>query len=143
MIEVKLAATRAEIDNCIRLRWTVFVEEQGYLPSEEVDAHDWGDAVHALASIDGIPCGTGRFIFLEKGLAKIQRMAVIDDVRRKGVGRALIEFLEREARSRGAVRFMLWSQLHAQPFYEKSGYRALGDVFDDGGQPHVRMEKPA
>jgi predicted GNAT family N-acyltransferase len=143
MIEVHVAATKAEIDNCIRLRMTVFVEEQGFRPSEEVDAHDSTDAVHALATIDGVPCGAARFIFVEKDLAKIQRMAVIDDVRGKGVGRELLAFLEREARSRGATRFFLWAQLHARPFYEKSGYAASGEVFDDGGSPHIRMDKSA
>jgi predicted GNAT family N-acyltransferase len=143
MIEVRLAHSPEEIDNCLRLRWTVFVEEQGVRPSEEVDVRDHADAMHALALLDGIPCGTGRVVFEAPGLAKIQRMAVIDDARGRGVGRALLVFLEDEARVRGAERFKLDAQVRARPFYEKAGYRAVGEVFEDARIPHIRMAKIA
>ena len=143
MIEIRNARTPDEVDNCLRLRWTVFVEEQGVRPSEEVDARDRTDALHALALLDGIPCGTGRVIFEAPGLAKIQRMAVIDDTRGKGVGVALLRFLEDEASVRGATRFTLDAQVHARPFYEKAGYSAVGDEFEDARIPHIRMEKIA
>jgi predicted GNAT family N-acyltransferase len=142
MISVCHARTAEAIDNCLRLRWTVFVEEQGVRPSEEVDEHDQTDAVHALALLDGIPCGTGRFIFEAPGVAKIQRMAVIDDARGKGVGVAVLRFLEDEARVRGAERFTLDAQVQARPFYEKAGYTAFGSVFDDARIPHIQMRKP-
>ena len=147
MITVRLAETAAEIATCLRLRWTVFVEEQGVRPSEEIDAHDRTDAVHALALVDGVPAGAARLMFLEPngepGLAKLQRMAVIDDVRGRGVGRALLAFLEAEARRRGARAFTLGAQTHARAFYEKQGYAARGGEFDDAGIPHIRMDKPA
>ncbi len=70
-------------------------------------------------------------------------MAVIDDVRRRGVGSALLAFLEVEARRRGASGFLLWAQTHARQFYERAGYVATGAEFDDAGIPHVAMKKPA
>jgi predicted GNAT family N-acyltransferase len=144
MIEVRLAQGPKDVEQCLRLRWRVFVEEQGVRPSDELDAHDRADAVHALASLDGVPCGAGRFLFTGDGVAKIQRMAVVDDVRGKGVGRALLAFLEAEARRRGATRLTLWAQVRARAFYEKAGYAAAGAEFDDGtGIPHVAMEKSA
>ena len=60
MIEVRLAEKEAERRTCLRLRWTVFVEEQSVQPSLEVDEHDSSGAVHALALLDGVPAGTGR-----------------------------------------------------------------------------------
>ena len=143
MIQVRLAESPEDVATCLRLRWTVFVEEQGVRPSEEVDAHDHADAVHAIASLDGVPCGAGRFVFVAPGVAKIQRMAVIDDVRGCGVGRALLSFLEDEARRRGASRLLLWAQTHARPFYEGAGYGAEGGEFDDAGIPHIAMQKRA
>ena len=142
MIEVRLARSARELEQCLRLRWTVFVEEQGVRPSDELDGHDRTDAVHALALLDGVPCGTGRFIVEPPALARIQRMAVIDDVRGHGVGRALLAFLEAEAARQGAAAFTLAAQTRARPFYEKAGYRASGAEFDDGtGIPHQRMDK--
>ncbi len=143
MIQVRLAESPDDVRACLRLRWTVFVEEQGVRPSEELDAHDHEGAVHALASLDGVLCGAGRFVFESPGVAKIQRMAVIDDVRGRGVGRALLAFLEGEARRCGASRLTLWAQTHARQFYEKAGYAASGPEFDDAGIPHVSMSKPA
>ena len=143
MIEVRVASTPAELATCLRLRWTVFVEEQGVRPSDELDGRDQTDAVHAIAALDGVPCGAGRFIFVEAGVAKIQRMAVVDDARGHGIGRALLGFLENEARRRGATKLTLDAQVHARAFYEKAGYRAHGKQFDDAGIPHMAMTKAA
>jgi predicted GNAT family N-acyltransferase len=99
--------------------------------------------VHAVALLDGVLCGAGRFVFIEPGVAKIQRMAVIDDVRRRGVGRELLKFLETEARRRGAKKLTLDAQVQARGFYERAGYRPHGAEFIDAGIPHVAMEKAA
>ena len=143
MIEVRLAQSTKDIEQCLRLRWTVFVEEQGVRPSLELDGLD-SQAVHALALLDGVPCGTGRLIFAAPGVARVQRMAVIDDARGHGVGKALLAFLEEEARHRGATKLTLSAQTRVVPFYEKAGYTACGAPFDDGTAIlHVSMEKSA
>jgi predicted GNAT family N-acyltransferase len=141
MLTVRLAESRADRETCLRLRWRVFVEEQGVPPSLEVDEHDALDAVHALGLVGSVPAGTGRVVFVEPGVAKIGRMAVIDDARGRGMGLAILRFLEGEARKRGAARLTLWAQVSAQRFYEKAGYTPSGEVFDDAGIPHVRMER--
>ena len=141
MVEVRLAENEADRRTCLRLRWTVFVEEQNVPPSLEVDEHDAADAVHALALLDRVPAGAGRFVFVDPGLVRIGRMAVVDDARGKGAGTALLQFLETEAQRRGATRFTLNAQLSARRFYERAGYRAVGAVFDDAGIPHIRMDR--
>jgi predicted GNAT family N-acyltransferase len=143
MIQVRLAESPQDVQLCLRLRWTVFVEEQGVPPSLEADEHDRAGAVHALALLDGVPCGAGRFIFVEPQVVKIQRMAVIDDARGRGAGRALLAFLEGEAKKRGARSFTLDAQVQARKFYEAAGYVAAGPLFQDAGIPHVRMDKQA
>lgn len=143
MVEVRLAESDADRRTCMRLRWTVFVEEQNVPPSLEVDEHDAKAAVHALALLDGVPAGAGRFVMVEPGIAQIGRMAVVDDARGKGVGAALLRFLEFEARRRGAKRLTLNAQVSARRFYEKAGYQAVGSIFDDAGIPHVRMHRDA
>ncbi|HYZ88252.1 MAG TPA: GNAT family N-acetyltransferase [Myxococcales bacterium] len=143
MVEVRLADSDADRRTCLRLRWTVFVEEQHVPPSLEVDEHDSAGAVHALALLDKVPAGAGRFVMLEPGVAQIGRMAVVEDARGKGIGAALLRFLEAEARRRGAKRLTLNAQVSARRFYEKAGYRAQGGIFDDAGIPHVRMERSA
>jgi predicted GNAT family N-acyltransferase len=144
MVNVRLAESPRDLEICLSLRWTVFVEEQGVPPSMEVDEHDKGDAVHALATWNGVPAGTGRFVRDGEGTAKIGRMAVVDDVRGHGIGRALLAFLEEQAKARGVAKLVLWSQVAARPFYEKAGYRTVSEKpFDDAGIAHVAMEKQA
>lgn len=150
MARVRLAESPKDRAACLRLRWTVFVEEQGVPPSLEKDAHDEPSAptLHALAEIDSargepVPAGAGRCIFVSPGVAKIQRMAVIDDARGRGVGAQLLAFLEGEARQRGAVRFTLSAQVGARGFYERVGYRAVGEVYDEAGIPHIDMQRDA
>jgi predicted GNAT family N-acyltransferase len=144
MVNVRLAESPGDRELCLSLRWTVFVEEQGVPPSMEVDEHDGSDAVHALATWNGVPAGTGRIVPDGKATAKIGRMAVVDDVRGRGIGRALLAFLEEQAKARGAEKLLLWSQVSARPFYEKAGYRNVSEKpFDDAGIPHVAMEKQA
>ena len=154
-VSIRRVLQQRDLDTCLRLRWTVFVEEQQVPPSEERDEEDHlpraGEPlppVHALAWVvsargEPVPAGTGRVSWPEPGRAKIQRMAVVDYARKLGVGRALLRLLEVEARALGAVRFTLGAQVHARGFYQREGYAAEGEIFDDAGIPHVRMEKPA
>ena len=141
MVKVRLVESPRDVETCLRIRWTVFVEEQNVPPSLERDRHDQTDAVHALALLGEVPAGAARFVFVEPGMVKIGRMAVIDDARGKGVGIAMLRFLEEEARRRGASKSTLWAQVNARRFYEKAGYTAYGEVFGDAGIPHVKMER--
>jgi len=141
MVKVRLVESPRDVETCLRIRWTVFVEEQNVPPSLERDRHDQTDAVHALALLGEVPAGAARFVFVEAGMVKIGRMAVIDDARGKGVGIAMLRFLEEEARRRGASKSTLWAQVNARRFYEKAGYTAYGEVFGDAGIPHVKMER--
>ena len=77
-------------------------------------------------------------------MAKIERMAVSEEVRQRGVGKALLAFLEAEAGRRGATKLTLSAQVRARTFYEKAGYAGSGGEYDDGtGIAHVSMEKSA
>src|SRR5256885_15299391 len=102
MVNVRLAESARDRRICLSLRWTVFVEEQGVPPSMEVDEHDSRDAVHALATWNGVPAGTGRFVVEGKGVAKLGRMAVGGDGRGRGVGRALLALPGGPGGGRGA-----------------------------------------
>jgi len=73
--------------------------------------------------------------------AKIGRMAVLASHRGTGLGALVLAALEREAAARGIHHMKLSAQLHARGFYERCGYTAHGDIYDDVGIPHIDMEK--
>lgn len=127
-----------DIALCQSLRASVFTDEQGVSQSDEVDGAD-GDAVHFLADLDGKPVGTAR-ILLKGDTAKIGRVCVLKDARGTHQGHALMIACIEWARANDFKRCVLGAQLDAMGFYEKLGFVAFGDVFDDAGIDHRNME---
>ncbi len=139
MIEVVVPASGQQVEDAFAVRVAVFVDEQGIPRSEELDDLD-ATAVHCVAYDGGVPVGAGRLLPGE-GEAKIGRMAVLKQHRGNGVGGMVLAALEREGARRGIRRFRLSAQLTARAFYERHGYTALGDAYDEVDIPHIAMEK--
>ncbi|HLX30479.1 MAG TPA: GNAT family N-acetyltransferase [Casimicrobiaceae bacterium] len=120
-----------------RIRHEVFVVEM-HVP----EALEWDDAdavsLHALA-IDARGNAIGCARLLPDG--HIGRVAVLAPWRGRGVGRALLRALVERARDRGDARVMLNAQVAAIPFYERHGFAAYGDVFDEAGIAHRAMAR--
>ena len=136
---VLIASTPQQRADAFAVRIAVFVEEQGIARSEELDDFD-ASATHCVAYVDGTPAAAGRLLLFD-GYAKIGRMAVLASHRGAGLGALVLEALEREGVARGVRHFKLSAQLHARGFYERCGYTAHGDIYDDVRIPHVDMAK--
>lgn len=129
-----------DLETCLKLRFEVFVDEQGVPPEIERDAYD-EIAIHLLARKDGEALGTAR-ILPNGDIGKIGRVCVVKSARGTGLGAALIKAALDEMRADGRfTKAALGSQVHAIPFYEKLGFAAYGEDFDDAGIPHRMMER--
>lgn len=125
----------------LKVRVEVFVDEQSVPLELEVDSDDTS-AQHWLAeSNDGQSIGCVRLVSTAGGSGKIGRLAVVKEWRSRGIAQQLMATTENYARKSGLGRLKLDAQLQAQGFYEKLGYCAEGDIFDDAGIPHRRMVK--
>lgn len=123
----------------IRIR--VFVEEQGVPLSKELDTYD-ADALHFLAIVGEKAVGTLRFRWSEKGIGKVERVAVLPEFRSDGIGSALMDAVEQHASlDLDATTLTLSAQVGALSFYKKRGYQALGEPFSECNMLHQRMEK--
>ena len=75
------------------------------------------------------------------GAAKAERVAVLEDARGRGVGRALMLALEAEADRMHATQVVLSAQEASIPFYSRLGYVPVGEPYDEAGIRHRRMCK--
>jgi predicted GNAT family N-acyltransferase len=119
------------------LRFAIFVGEQNVPPGIELDDMD-EKSLHAVAfDAQGKVVGTGRL--LPEG--KIGRMAVVRELRRAGVGAAILEALIAEAGRRGHREVRLSAQLQAAEFYRAHGFVAEGKVYEEAGILHQAMRR--
>lgn len=136
MIRIHRVTWEDEAQTLRYIRELVFIGEQGVPVELEWDEFD-PISLHLLAIEDEFkkPVGTARL--LPDG--HIGRIAVLKEWRRQGVGRALLEWMIQEMKSSGKQKAMLNAQADAVKFYEKFGFRVMGDLFIEAGIPHVRM----
>jgi predicted GNAT family N-acyltransferase len=122
------------------LRTRVFVDEQGVPPEIEQDAADaW--AVHVLSRDEaGAVVATGRLLVRGR-TAGIGRMAADPAVRGRGHGAAVLAELHRQAVLRGVTEIELHAQVTARRFYERAGYTAVGDEYEEAGIAHITMSR--
>jgi predicted GNAT family N-acyltransferase len=133
-------ATEADMPEIAALRTAVFVVEQGVPPEIEQDAAD-ATAVHVLSRDDaGRVVATGRLLLRGRS-AGIGRMATDAAVRGRGHAAAVLAELHRQAVLRGATEVELHAQLPARGFYERAGYEAVGEEYEEAGIGHITMRR--
>lgn len=147
MLIAEPVRSRDEFAEALALRIQVFVHEQGVDEASERDALDDDEStLHCVVRDDaGAVVATGRLLApaydpAGDGNPHIGRVAVAAEARGTGAGRAVMEYLEREALSlygsNGTVRIELSAQVQAAAFYEKLGYTLHGDEYLDEGIVH-------
>lgn len=142
MITCIKVKTEDDLRKCMKIRRTVFIEEQKVPETEEIDGHDHlGDPVadHFLFLKNGLPVGTIRCLKKGDNVLKIGRVAVLKEARGGGIGKEMMDLVEKMFPK--IMTFALDAQEHAIPFYEKCGYIASGEIFLDAGIRHRHMEK--
>ena len=151
---VSVAETDAERDDAFSVRRSVFVDEQGVDEDIEYDEHDEAGAaaVHFVAYDDGEPIGAARLRPTDRTghrtddaggdrTAKVERVAVAADRRGSGWGRRVMRAVESYARDDGFRWIALHAQTPVRAFYERLGYKAYGEEFEEAGIPHIAMAK--
>ena len=126
------------LDDAYAIRREVFINEQGLSEEEEFDGTDAACA-HLVAYENDIPIGTGRIMITGEDY-KIGRVAVLKAHRGKQLGLGLMQALIEACCAMGGERQILHSQTHARGFYEKLGFTAYGEEFEEAGIPHIAME---
>lgn len=134
---IRTAGGQEDFFRLIRLREAVFVLEQGVPLEIELDDLD-DRAIHFVAESGGKVVGTARLV-VEGKVGKIGRMAVEKGWRRRGIGGDLIGFIKKKADEMRLDALVLHAQETAVSFYERLGFAAEGERFEEAGLPHRKM----
>jgi GNAT superfamily N-acetyltransferase len=78
---------------------------------------------------------------VEPDKVRLRQMAVVSGLQGKGIGRVLMQFAENLARDRGYKKITMHARKLAVGFYEKQGYKLVGQEFEEVTIPHYVMEK--
>ena len=141
-IEVIKINSEEELKTAQQIRYEVFVIGQNVPAEEEIDKYE-NQCAHFLAKYDGIPCGAARWRETGSGV-KLERFAVLENYRKKGVGSALVEAVLDDIKSKPHTKdklLYLHSQISAIPLYEKFGFEKEGEIFQECDIDHYTMKK--
>ena len=72
---------------------------------------------------------------------RLRQMAVQNNLQGKGIGASMLNFAETVARDKGYKKLVMHARKTVMGFYEKLGYKAVGDEFTEVTIPHFVMEK--
>ncbi|EJS68854.1 GNAT family N-acetyltransferase [Bacillus cereus] len=141
-MQSKLITELTDLEIAFHIRKEVFVKEQGVPLADEFDTFDeiGEECKHILVYYNEIPVGTGRIRFVE-GTGKLERICILKDYRKYGLGKVIIQTLEEIACNKQAIKVKLHGQTQAEGFYKKLGYQTSSDVFMEDGIPHILMTK--
>jgi predicted GNAT family N-acyltransferase len=139
-VTFKQVSSRAELNGAFSVRRDVFIDEQNIAEEEEYDGLD-NDCLQFIARSGLKIIGTARVRFLSPEHAKIERMAVLKQFRRQGIGMRILACIEEELKGRQVTEAVLHAQMIAVPFYKACGFTAIGSTFYEAGIEHIKMQK--
>jgi predicted GNAT family N-acyltransferase len=138
-IPIRWALGPDDVRGALAVRERVFCEEQGVPRAEEIDERD-EQALHLVALDPGSlrVIGTLRLL-LDAEDAKVGRVAVEREWRRRGIAARMLSLALAQARERGCARVRLAAQMEARSVYERAGFAVESEPFEEAGIEHVWM----
>ena len=124
----------------VQLRSQILREPLGLNFSEEELEKEKDDILIVAFEEDEL-LGCCVISILDRTTFRLRQMAVLPNYQRKGIGASILNYVENIARDRGCIKIMMHSRLTAIGFYQRMGYKVVGDIFEEVGLPHRYMEK--
>lgn len=143
---MKIKQTRNTLSDtyldAVKIRQIVFVQGQGVPRHIEIDKNEALCLHFVLYDDNGKAAATCRILpDADHTTATLQRMAVLPDYRGLHLGSLLLEEVVDFCQKQGFKRMELHAQLSALAFYQKLGFKSVGQEFTEAGIEHVTMEK--
>lgn len=144
MAEVRFASgseiTAADLYALLRLRVDVFVVEQECAYPELDGADLLPGTRHVWLAEGDVVLGCLRILDDTSGVLRVGRVCTSSEARGTGAGARLMTAALDVI---GDTESVLGAQTYATGFYERFGYRAEGEPYDEDGIPHITMRRTA
>ena len=139
-IKIEAVVYQDAIEAIKNIRTTVFQEEQGVSSELEFDGLD-RDAIHFLAYWNNKAVGTARIRAVNYNAAKIERLAVLPEARKRGIGKKLMITALETILLQNKSQAIVHAQIYIAQLYQQLGFEIVGKEFDEANIPHVKMVK--
>ena len=115
------------------VRIEAMVKGFGIRLDQEIDDQDTEETQYIIALNGRYPVGTCRLNWIDEKTGKIERVCVLEDYRKKGIGKQVILEAEKWIKEQGANKILISSRIEATEFYEKLGYKVDWSTRDSHG----------
>jgi N-acetylglutamate synthase-like GNAT family acetyltransferase len=134
--------TKEELEKYYNLRFEILRKPWNQPVKSTKD--EWEDkSIHFLMldeNNNAVACGRLQLNSKEEG--QIRSMAVRDDMQGKGIGKQIIDYIEKKAGELKLKTIDLDARMNAVKFYERCGYKVIADSYLLFGViQHYKMEK--
>lgn len=141
MLEIKSPQTDSDWKAYYALRFNVLREPWKQPLGSEV-LTDEDQAIHAIAVENGEVLGVARMHESAEKQGQVRCVATATAAQGKGIGKAIMAYLEKEAKQKGWTEIVLEARENAVPFYEAIGYTIVAESYLLFGEiQHYRMQK--
>ena len=140
MIDIDFGSSR--YNELVELRYKILLEPLGL---KFLDSFRAKEANHlhigCIEQLDDKLVGGLILAPLDNEKIRLMQVAVDTVYRGEGVGRELVKYAEKRAKEAGYSQIVMHAMLSVVGFYEKLGYHAEGDIFDEQGITFLKMVK--
>lgn len=140
MIDIDFGSSR--YNELVELRYKILLEPLGLKFLDSFRAKE-ANYLHigCVEQLDDKLVGGLILAPLDNERIRLMQVAVDTVYRGEGVGRELVKYAEKRAKEAGYTQIIMHAMLSVVGFYEKLGYHAEGDVFDEQGITFLKMVK--
>ena len=140
-MEIKTPQTDSDWKAYYALRFNVLREPWNQPLGSEVLA-DEDQAIHAIAAEGEEVLGVARMHESSPNQGQVRCVAIATAAQGKGIGKAIMAYLEDQAKAKGWTEIVLEARENAVPFYRAIGYSIVAESYLLFGEiQHYRMSK--
>lgn len=140
MIDIEFGSSR--YNELVELRYKILLQPLGlkfldsFRPEEARYLH-----IGCVEMLDNKLVGGLMLAPVDDSTIRLMQVAVDTIYQGEGIGKDLVKYAEKRAKEAGYSKLVMHAMLFVVDFYEKMGYSAEGDVFEEQGITFLKMVK--